>query len=96
MKQFITDKNIPIIIGEVGVLTEINKEKESIREYLYNVFSLSYEFKGIMCCLWDTSNKTLGKMNYYNREIDKWNDEKIKNIFFKISRGNYIKSYDFL
>ena len=41
MKSYFVDKGIPIIISEVGVLTEEKKEIESIREYLYMIFSIS-------------------------------------------------------
>jgi len=95
LQNFYINKGIPIIIGEVGVLTEEGKEIESIREYLYSVFSLSFEFEGIMACLWDTSNKSFGNMNYYNRFTDEWYDNKIKNIFTNISKGNFVKSSDF-
>ena len=76
-------------------MTEENKEITSIREYLYAIFSLSNEYEGIMSCLWDTSNKKKGNMNYYNRETDEWYDEKIKDNFDKILKGNIIKSSDF-
>ena len=95
LQNFYVNKGIPVIIGEVGVLTEEKKEILSIREYLYSVFSLSYEYEGIMACLWDTSNKSFGDMNYYNRLTDEWYDEKIKNIFTSISKGNFVKSSDF-
>ena len=68
---------------------------ESIREYLYAVFSFSSAYNGIMSCLWDTSNKTFGDMNYYDRKNDIWYDEKIKNNFKLISRGKYINPFDF-
>ena len=42
-----------------------------------------------MCCLWDTSNKEYGNMNYYDRENDIWYDEKFKENFIEISRGKY-------
>ena len=48
-----------------------------------------------MACLWDTSNKNYGTMNYYNRLTDEWYDETIKNIFMKISKGQFVKSSDF-
>ena len=95
LKKFYISKGIPVIIGEVGVITEENKELPSIREYLYSVFSLSIEYEGIMACLWDTSNKNYGKMNYYNRLTDEWYDDKIKNILMKISKRNFVKSSDF-
>ena len=95
MKSYFVDKGIPIIINEVGVLTEEKKEIESIREYLYMIFSISSEYEGIMCCLWDTSNKLFGEMNFYDRINDIWYDEKIKNNFLQISKRKYIKPKDY-
>ena len=95
MNNTFVSKGIPIIISEVGVLTEQRKQLESIREYLYMVFSISSDFDGIMSCLWDTSNKKFGDMNFYNRENDTWYDEKLKENFMQISRGKYVKSKDF-
>jgi len=95
LKNFYINKGIPVVIGEVGVKTETTKKLASIREYLYSVFSLSTEYDGIMACLWDTSNKNYGDMNYYNRLTNEWYDDKIKNIFIKISKGKYVKSSDF-
>jgi len=94
-KEIFVDKGYPIIISEVGVLTEDIKEINSIREYLYSVFSISREFSGIMACLWDTSNKKYGIMNYYDRVNDKWYDEVIRDNFKKISQGKYLKFTDF-
>ena len=95
LKNFYVSKGIPVIIGEVGVVTEEKKELTSIREYLYSIFSLAVEYEGIMACLWDTSNKNFGDMNYYNRLTDEWYDDKIKNIIMKISRGKFVKSADY-
>ena len=95
MKRSFVDKGIPVIINKVGVLTEEKKEIESIREYLYMLFTLSLDYDGIMCCLWDTSNKTIGDMNFYDRTNDIWYDEKLKNNFIQISKGKYIKPKDY-
>ena len=95
IKSYFIDKGVPVIISEVGVLTEEKKEIESIREYLYMVFSISSEYDGIMSCLWDTSNKIYGDMNFYDRTNDIWYDEKIKNNFLKISKGKNVKPKDF-
>ena len=95
MKRSFVDKGIPVIINKVGVLTEEKKEIESIREYLYMLFTLSLDYDGIMCCLWDTSNKTFGDMNFYDRTNDIWYDEKLKNNFIQISKGKYIKPKDY-
>ena len=59
------------------------------------IFSIYSESEGIMCCLWDTSNKLFGDMNFYDRTNDIWYDEKIKNNFRQISRGKYIKPKDY-
>ena len=98
IKSHFLDKNIPVIITASGVSTEEKKEIRSIREYLYALFSISAEYKGIMVCLWDTSKNikytnslSSYNMNFYNREEDKWIDEKIKNNFLFISKGRYIK-----
>ena len=40
MEKYLFNKGIPIIISEIGVLTEENKDIKSIREYLFTVFSL--------------------------------------------------------
>ena len=95
MKNIFINKGIPIIIGEIGVNTEERKEIESIREYLYVLFSISSDADGIMSCLWDTSNKMFGEMNYYDREKDIWYDEKLKENFLQISKGKYVKPIDF-
>ena len=92
LKTFFVDKKIPVIISQTGVITKNNKEKESIKEYLYFVFSLSLSLNGMISCLWDTST---ADFKYYDRVNDIWFDEEIKNNFKKISRGKYIKPTDF-
>ena len=81
MKKAFIDNGIPVIIGEVGVLTEQAKEIESIIKYLQAVFSMSAAYNGIMSCLWDTSS---GNFNYYDRVNNKWFDETIRDNFQKI------------
>ncbi len=93
MKEAFLDKGIPVIIDEIGVLTEQKKEIESIREFLYAEFSMSGSYEGMMSCLWDSSS--YGGFNYYNREKDKWNDEIIKNNFKKISKGKFVNPKDY-
>ena len=94
-KELFVDKGYPIINHVVGVITEDLKDIESIREYLYSVFSIIRSFSGIMSCLLDTSNKKYGIMNYYDRVNDKWYDEVIRDNFKKISQGDFIKYTDF-
>jgi len=91
LKKSFVDKGIPIILGETGVLTEQKKSPDSIREFLFAEFSMSSSYEGIMSCLWDTSNKKAGDMNYYDKVNDRWFDEKIKENFIKLSKGDFIK-----
>ena len=95
MKEYYVDKNIPVILGEVGVVTEYNRELLSIHKYLYSIFSLSSDYNGIMVCLWDTSNKNIGDMNYFNRETYEWYDKTIQDFIYKISRKKHVYSSDF-
>ena len=95
LKNYYVDKGIPVIITEVGVLTEELKEINSIRNYLYAVFTLTLDYNGFMACLWDTSNRNVGNMNYINRDINQWYDEKIHSNFKKISKGKYVKITDY-
>ena len=95
LENTFTKKGIPIVLIEVGVIIDEPKEIESIRLYLYSIFSITKEKIGIAACLWDTSNKNYGDYSYYNRETNEWYDEILKNIFSSISRGKYIKSSDY-
>ena len=94
IKDYYINKGIPIIFPEIGVLTEINKQLIAIREYLYFIFSISIDY-GVMPFLWDTSNKKVGDMNYYNRETNEWYDQKLSEIFLNISKDEYIRVFDF-
>ena len=95
LRTFFLKRDIPIIISKTGVLTKQNKEQESIRRYLKFLFSLSNSYKGIMACLWDTSNQSIGDFNYFNRENNQWYDEKIRSSFKNITKGRYIKPTDY-
>ena len=88
------DNGIPIILSEVGVLTEDKKEEESLREFLYVVFALAWEFDGILPILWDTSNKETGDMNFYDRENNAWYDKKIIYFLSQISKGRFVSMWD--
>jgi len=78
LKSIFIDRGIPVIFGEVGILSEYNNNISSSREFLYTLFSLTKDINGIMACLWDNSEKISEYNNYYNRETDTWNDEIIK------------------
>ena len=95
IKEVYTDIGIPVIIVEVGVLTEQQKEIESIRRFLFTEFSMSASYSGIMTCLWDTSKKSAGDMNFYDKEHDLWYDEIIRDNFKKISEGKFVKPSKF-
>ena len=69
MNNTFASKGIPIIINEVGVLTEQKKDRINQRIFVYNI-SISLYFDGIMPCLQDTSNKGFGDIIFYDREND--------------------------
>lgn len=96
MKKKFTSNGIPVILGEVGVLTEEEKDEDSIREFLTAEYSFSAEYEGIMSCLWDTSKNTAGDMNFYNREEERWYDEKLQNNFYSISLGKFPHPSDYI
>ncbi len=94
-KQIYLDKNIPVIIVEVGVLTEQKKDPQSIANYLHFEFSLSSVYSGIMSCLFDNSNKDKGEMNYYDRENDVWYNERIGENFKAIYHKKFTNPIDY-
>ena len=95
LKSIYIDRGIPIIFGEVGILSIYNNNISSNREFLYTLFSLTKEINGIMACLWDNSEKISENNNYYNRETDTWNDEIIRNNIITISKDKEPKISDF-
>ena len=56
---------------------------------------MSSEYDDIMAFLWDNPENNDGNKFYYNREINKWTNEKIKKSIQRISRGNCIKALDY-
>jgi hypothetical protein len=95
LKSIFINKGIPVIFGEVGILSKYNNNVSSNREFLYTLFSLTKEINGIMACLWDNSEKISVYNNYYNREANTWNDEIIKKIINKLSKDKGEKSSDY-
>ncbi len=80
LKENFLGRGVPVIIGEYGVLTEDNKEKESIRAYLKNVPEIIMEY-GMCPVLWDTSNA--GDMKFVERNTGEFYDPQI--------RANYLE-----
>ena len=92
LKRILIDKGYPVVIGEIGIYNK-HIEKNSIRQFLYTIFSISSEYEGILPCLWDISEKIEGDMNYYyNKGTNEWTDKIIGDNFLKISNGNFIKT----
>ena len=96
VKYSFLEKGIPVVINQIGVLTEEKKEIKSIREYLFTEFSMTLAYDGVVSCLWDTSKKTIGNMNFYDRENDKWYDNKIKDFFINLTNGKYLNPTNYL
>ena len=95
MKEVYADKGIGVIIVEVDIITEQKKEIDSIRRYLYTIYAMTKSYDGIMACLWDTSEKSFGDFNHYDRKNDRWYDDAVRDNFKKISQGKFIKPSDF-
>ena len=95
LKRLLIDKGFPVVIGEIGIYNK-QADKSSVRQFLYTIFSISLEFRGILPCLWNISEKIEGDMNYYyNKETNEWTDKIIGENFFKISKGNNIKTTNY-
>ena len=96
LKKNFTDKGIPVIISEVGIINDYIKKDNSIEQLLYTIFSMSSEFEGILPCLWDIPFVSSNHQNFYfNKKNSKWSKSKYQQIFIKISKGKYIKSLDY-
>ena len=95
LKNIFINKGIPVIFGEVGILSKFNNDPSSNREFLYTLFSLTKQINGIMACLWDNSEKISRNNNYYNRENDTWNDEIIRKNIITISKDKEPKISDY-
>ena len=96
LKENFAEKGIPVIIGEVGILNDYIKKNNSIEQFLYTLFSLSNEYEGILPCLWDIPmTSSIEKNFYFNKENNKWSDGKYEAIFNKISKGKFIKSFNY-
>ena len=76
IKSMFMDR-IPVIIGKAGILTK-NSNANLFSRILYVLFSMFYEYDGIMACLWDNPETNEENKFYYNRETNKWTNEKIK------------------
>lgn len=75
LAEHFLSKGTPVIIGEYGVLTEDNKEKESIRAYLKTVPEIIMQY-GMCPVLWDTSNA--GDMKTIERITGEFYDPVVK------------------
>ena len=51
LKIYYINEGIPVIISEVWIPIEKNKDISSFREFIYSFFSISSEIKGLMSCL---------------------------------------------
>ena len=72
------------------------KKINSLEQFLYTLFSLSFEYEGILPCLWDIPLTSSNNKNFYfNKESKEWSDDKYGKMFNKISKGKFIKSFDY-
>ena len=84
------------ILKKILILLNIKKNINSIEQFLYTLFSMSSEYEGFLPCLWDIPvTSSIYKNYYFNKENNKWSDDKYGKIFNKISKGKFIKSFDY-
>lgn len=83
LAEHFISKGIPVIIGEYGVLTEDNKEQESIRAYVSKVPEIILQY-GMCPILWDTSNA--GDMKFVERVTGEFYDSVIKNNYLDLTQ----------
>ena len=67
MEETYTTKGIPVILGECGVLTEEQKDSDSIREFLEAVYSMTKDEDGFTTCLWDGGRDNACDMCFFYR-----------------------------
>ena len=87
LKSKFVDNNVPVIIGEYGVLTNEGKDQASIEAFIETVAGTAYSMDGISGFLWDDSDA--GGHKYFSRTNLKWFDEKIGDIYSDISKTGY-------
>jgi hypothetical protein len=57
---------------------------------------MSYEYEGILPCLWDIPFvSTIYQNFYFDKESSKWSNNKYQKIFNNISKGKFIKSLEY-
>ena len=91
-KNKFMDKGIPVIVGEAGILTN-NSNANLFSQFLYVLFSMSYEYDGIMACLWDNPESSEGNKFYYNKETNKWTNEILKKKYQKFQEAILLKHW---
>ena len=81
VKAYYADEGIPVIMGEYGVVTnhEGQKDHNSVVKYLHTVASTALATNGVTAFLWDASNA--GDMQYFDRENLKWFDQDYADVY---------------
>ena len=64
IKQNFTDKGFPVIIDEVGIYNDYIKKIILLNNF-YILYSMSYEYEGILPCLWDLPMTSSNYKNFY-------------------------------
>ncbi|MCD7801238.1 MAG: cellulase family glycosylhydrolase [Ruminococcus sp.] len=87
LKSTYVDNDIPVIIGEYGVLTNDAKDDDSIKKFLKSVAEYSKSYDGIMSILWDSGNS--GDMQYFDRKNLTFFDSEIGQMYIDINESDY-------
>ena len=94
LKANFADKGIPVILGEYGVITNKDKDHDSIVDYLNTIGSSALATDGVTAFLWDAGDA--GDMQYYSRKNLSWFNQDYANVYKKLKEnGTPIKfEYD--
>ena len=94
LKAYYADNGIPVILGEYGVITNKDKDHDSIVDYLNTIGSSALATDGVTAFLWDAGDA--GDMQYFSRKNLTWFNQDYANVYKNLKEnGTSIKfEYD--
>jgi septal ring-binding cell division protein DamX len=85
LKSTYIDNGVPVIIGEYGVITNDDKDDDSIKAYLKAVASYANSCDGMASILWDSGNG--GDMQYFDRVNLTFFDSEIGDMYKELNNA---------
>ena len=86
LKAYFVDEGVPVIVGEYGVLTGEDQEKDHdcIIDYLSTIASSALATDGVAAFLWDAGNA--GDMQYFDRNNLTWFSSDYANVYSELKK----------